>query len=658
MNNVVESTVAKVISTITEAQVSSVTLKLAALLVRVHDVLPKEAIALSTIFAKNMELLVQDEGEMFIEQMDAELNDIYVNDELIEVNDYINKLTKCQYIKVTNDDVVIGKKLIRALEQSSGSTAVRLASEGIVERKRQPKESHGSTNAKAIAVLEDTQFTVSTIMLDILRDVYKEGDAFTKSIIRDDLYVLKACAAMNPELAYVSEFFPDDRGRKYQSDYLGANSQTGDIPRSLQDLCNVSTDYDNDVVIEALLTELCDMTSEKDKVVISKLISEASNNPVKFIKDRLGKGSSVKKVSSFTKFSMLITKLRDGEKPYIGVAIGPDAKCSGPQNGGLMVADDSVLQRCGFSTEAIDDMYQIAADNCTKAGIKGMTRNGIKKAFMAVFYGGGWALMMDVKAIENVDGSFDSLWKGIDLDNNEEMEDRAKLFRKCIKSSFGKKLTMLMAAINNQGFDYDAKVCKYDKPVKYTLPNGFEVAMDYRVCINIDNEVVVEKKDALNVVVSTMNYIKVFKNMKFRTEEYDLAAYGRTGFVNLIQATDAIIADLIILHANKLGVEHVLCIHDCFRTNVHQIGLLTEAVKLAYLELYGTDKNEPTEFLGNLDILDAYFKGSQEATKEEYKEENKVHKQFYSNGARVLRRIGKEKFVDVVNDIANRKFFA
>lgn len=656
MNNVIETNVAD--TTVTEAQVSSVTLKLSALLVRTHKVEPKEAIALSTIFAKNMEILVQDEGEMFIEQMDAELNDIYVNDELVVVNDYLNKLVKCQYVKVTSDTVCAGKKLIRALQQSSGSSAVRLASEGIVNRKRQPKASHGTTNAKAIAVLEDTKFTVSTIMLDIFREVYKVGSKSVKKIIRDELYVLKGCAAMNPELAYVSEFFPDNRGRKYQADYLGANSQTGDMSRSLQDLYGVHSDYDNEVVLNVLMNELCDMTTEKDPVIIDMLISEASNDPVQFISKRLGGESCIKKVPSFTKFSMLITQLRNGEKPYVGVAIGPDAKCSGPQNGGLMVADGSILLRCGFSVKEIDDLYQVAANNCDKAGIKGITRNGIKKAFMAIFYGAGWALMMDVKGIENVDGCHDIIWRDINLEDDDAVEAQAKLFHRCIKSSFGKKLTMLMAAIKNQGYDFEAKVCKYDKPVKYTLPNGFEVAMDYRVCVNIDNDVVVEKKDATDVTVSTMNYVKTFKNLKFRTLEYDYAAYGRTGFVNLVQGTDAMVADLIILHADKLGVEHVLSIHDCFRTNVHQVALMTEAVRLAYLELYGTDKNEPTEFLGDLDILDAYFKGSQESTKEEYKEVNKVHKQFYSNGARVLRRIGKEKFSDAVNDIANRKFFA
>jgi hypothetical protein len=113
---------------------------------------------------------------------------------------------------------------------------------------------------------------------------------------------------------------------------------------------------------------------------------------------------------------------------------------------------------------------------------------------------------------------------------------------------------------------------------------------------------------------------ETLKNVKFKTKENDLQSYSRKGFVNMIQATDALMARLIVVHAKKLGIKNIISIHDCFRVDIHSTGLLQQAIINAYQELFGSESNESTEHMPcSLDIVAEYFKGALKSTKEEFK---------------------------------------
>ena len=99
--------------------------------------------------------------------------------------------------------------------------------------------------------------------------------------------------------------------------------------------------------------------------------------------------------------------------------------------------------------------------------------------------------------------------------------------------------------------------------------------------------------------------------MGLKTREVHTGDFVRNGFVNMIQATDALIARLIIVHLKRLGAQHIISVHDCFRVNVTEMHLLEQAIKNAYMDLFGTRTNTKTEDLPmGTDILAMYFEGA------------------------------------------------
>ena len=146
--------------------------------------------------------------------------------------------------------------------------------------------------------------------------------------------------------------------------------------------------------------------------------------------------------------------------------------------------------------------------------------------------------------------------------------------------------------------------------------------------------------------------------MVFTTKEYAYADYARTGFVNMIQASDALLARLIIVNAKKLGAQHIIAIHDCFRVNIHDMAILEDAIKMSYHELFSSNTNTVTENLPlGMDILGMYFEGSKEATKEEYKGECGYHSQFFKNGTRTLRSVNGVRFNKLINELGTTYYF-
>ena len=132
----------------------------------------------------------------------------------------------------------------------------------------------------------------------------------------------------------------------------------------------------------------------------------------------------------------------------------------------------------------------------------------------------------------------------------------------------------------------------------------------------------------------------MLKNPKYKTQEFDIPAYSRKGFVNMIQATDALLARCIVVKLEQLGCEYITAIHDCFRVDVHSMAKLEKAIKMSYNELFSGDSSLPTnKFPKGLDILGLYFEGAEDALKPEYQGTIKPVSQFIKN--KEMRRLYK-----------------
>ena len=187
------------------------------------------------------------------------------------------------------------------------------------------------------------------------------------------------------------------------------------------------------------------------------------------------------------------------------------------------------------------------------------------------------------------------------------------------------------------------------------MPDGFEVGMEYKVAVDIDGCVIEGNVEPTLTKVTTDSGDNYFKNVSFSTTEYDYASFGRKGFVNMIQAVDAQIARRIIHHTNRLGADHIVAIHDCFRVNIHDMAILKEAIKCAYHDLF-TDFG--TELPMGQDILGMYFKGSLEATADEYVATAPAYSQFKDNGKRKLMRVNGEYVSNLINALGDTYYFA
>lgn len=644
---------------LTQSITNTVCYRLMAKLVKSELCSPKQAVALATVYTAHLPILVNGDSDEWIRSMTGSLQGIAVNGGLIEAFNALPILRAINYVVVENRVCTLGKAVLAIIHADLRSTPPTLVGEELIRKRNYGRTDYGAPAQASITALESSHYSTSASILELARNVWINASREQREVLNQEAYVLRGAAALDPTKAYFSEFFFDNRGREYQAAYYGPNGQTSDLSRALMDLHGVSKDYNDNKAYELLDEEIHDMFKGDEKV-FDKLSVEALLKPVEFVLEHLedGKAGQVPKPWNFVKIIQIQHEIMLGNKPYIGVAVGYDAKCSGPQLGAAMVGCEAMLVSCGFTRGKLIDAYVKGVAVCESKGIKGMTRASIKKAFMAVFYGAGWMAMTEESTI-NAE-AYHTLWLSAEnnhLANEEGGEKLAKLFYGCIEEAFGSKLRQLRGAIKGAGYDFENEVCKYNKPMTHRMPDGFEVAMKYKVKIDIDGLPLVSSEVVPDVLVEGAGVARSFQKPTFETNEWDLEAYSRKGFVNMIQATDAQIARLIILHANRLGAQHIVSVHDCFRVNIHDTEILKQAIVCAYMELFGTEANEGGQFTNNLDILKQYFEGSYEATKDEYKTVNRSNVQFYNNGFRILRKVKGTMLAELIQDIDNTEYF-
>lgn len=325
----------------------------------------------SVVIATGLMNYLEELGNCSIEDWVAEVSDIMsranlkAGDKVLEVGDLTGWFDTVVHAGLINENGQVGERLVSIMLETEKAYP-QAAFHGVSRRK--PVMPHNSTHKaaskvsplmqKAVDVLQATEYNVDEFMLRVaLRTNNKEEG-----------YVLDGCKYLieNGNVPVVAEFFADRRGRLYQGDAHGPNGQSSDMARALMDLHGVHTNYDIPKAIQVVRDEMDDMVCRSLDVAISVFNSEVTgvHSAAEFIttqvelkqqkaQDMLTPAQEamliVTKPYSFTKAMRVLNALEKGERPYIGMAFGLDAKCSGPQYGAIMTGDREIARATGFN---------------------------------------------------------------------------------------------------------------------------------------------------------------------------------------------------------------------------------------------------------------------------------------------------------------------
>lgn len=554
-------------------------------------------------------------------------------DEEFSGADVVEALEKARFF---TEEGLVGERLGELCAMRTEAYAPTLASEGIARRFGYAKVKFSPLFVEAVHALEETQYTVDETMLSIALQVQSlmGGEEEDK-----EAYVLRGCQKMDAARAYISEFKGDNRARMYQAACHGPNGQSSDRSRSLQDLVGVPTDYNVKSAIKLIMAEMGDMTSD----IRAAAIMRRELGDVKFIVANLtAEKPLVSKPWSFVKAARIMAALKAGERPYIGMAVGLDAKCSGPQLGALLVGDQKIAAACGFTMEQLADAYALAIVELEKAGFHGLVRNDVKKPYMGIFYGQGWG------AFTNPENVSPECWAILHKDGIVT-DEAAKKFHKAIMASFGTKMNTVRNMIKQYGKVSSGRT-------KHFMPCGFEVAMNYKHQQNVLGETLDYETKAYDVFVRNNVEQYKFINFAINTKEVHEGDFARNGFVNMIQGVDALIARLIIVHLKRLGAKHIISVHDCFRVNITEMELLEKAIKLAYSDLFGFGRYKVTQDLPmGTDILGMYFEGANKQLVEGV--QPTMVSQFTSKGTRYLQKVNGEYVNNLIAALGQGSYY-
>ncbi len=597
--------------------------------------------------------------------------DLIVTDgEEVEAGEYLLSLDK---VKLPHYPTLATAKIVK-MNQSvfkgdsllQGADAVFDEASWVVRRK-QTRTKTSKCFDDAIHNLEQTVFNVDEFMMQVAEKVKEQVSHDLTNVKGNEVferYVYDGCKVLIAEgnVARISEFFGDTRGRIYQAACHGPNGQSSDFARAMMDLHGVGMHYNCVKALQIIDAEIEDMHSFKDLDAELAKVTSASQ----FIIGELlaGQASLCKKPWSLMKAvnirRAIVRHMKAPEqfaKPYIGMAFGLDAKCSGPQLGALMTNDQRIAAACGFTLEQLDDAYKLATDACITAGFGNIPRSVIKKPYMGIFYGQSYQAFILPSEKDMAVDSFRHLIEIISNGPMKSMEKNAKRFHAAIETSFG-KMEYLRVGIKaahackdeNGGLMFMTK-----QATSHLMPDGFNVSMNYKTKLNLHGELVTFDTELPDVTVFGAAKAHTFKKITFRTKKDSLSDYMRTGFVNLIQATDALLARLIINHlAQDEGAQHIIAVHDCFRVNINDMidGKLHRAIQSAYMTIFGSECNEKRGYMTQgTDIVGLYFEGVERARTTPIL---KKMSQFDVDGDRDLDGVGKHTFAQLVGQLENK----
>ena len=621
-----------------------------------------ESLVLSTTLIENIPLFSRG-WDAYAKQVDKLIYNtelVYDTTHLTNIEiDWKSKILDMGLLEVVpNIDILQKGELWNQLLEGTEKNYPKLASVGMSPENRHKKDVGIASKLlkDARRALEKVEYNIDEYMLEVAEKVYSNPQ-----VVCDELYVLQGARHMvdqgNP--VTVSEFGWDTRGRLYQLSCHGGNSQSSDMARSLYDLTGISRDYDPVKALEVIMHEISDMWSGDNKKIGKFMSQYTSAN--EFIIDQLElkEGAIVKKPWSFLKAyriakAITMAVANGTQLPYIGMAFGLDAKCSGPQNGAIMCNDEVIAKACGLSLEEVDDAYKMATDALVKVGFDEIPRSTIKKPYMGIFYGQSYMAFCMPSEKELEDLKLRNLINILKSGPEETLEGNAKLFHSTIEGSFG-KMSFLRENIRAAHYHYigEDRVYHTKQGTRYVMSDGFIVDMGYKVQLDIEGNIASSFIDSPDVLIKSSMKEYTFKKIKFTTKRDHLGDHARTGFVNLLQGVDALLARLIITNLkNKEKVNSIIGVHDCFRVDIHSMiaGKLHNAIKDAYLELFGSKQDTKTGYLRQgVDIVKMYFEGVNNARLEP----GRVYSQFDKQGDRHLQKIDNVEVVDLIKDLKN-----
>ena len=530
--------------------------------------------------------------------------------------DPVEFLVSAKVLRLVDGEYVGGKALVKLLgtiKESYGMTTKPVKGNrrnSFVKKRPKVGESLLRRNVREylehqkVEVNKDLAQMSKTILGDIL--TIKEKDRnHEQGVMVDNAYVVEG--ALTHDAGYF-EWVMDWRGRWYQANCFGPNHQASDLGRALLDYSGDFTDYEPSVACGLLIQELQDMC-KMTQVELQDNARTIRDGAIGFIKSWYDNTNNlqevVKKPWSFVKAMGYLADLLDGKKPNIKMGFGLDAKCSGPQLGAIVSNDEFMMAACGLLFEGMegksDDPYQMAVNRLYDETKVLVTRNGIKKAYMAAYYGAGWKSFLNEVTVENVDGFYDTLYGG------KPSAEMAKALHKAILSTFG-KMKALMDELKKNAFDPFTQ-----QRLSIAMPDGFNIEFDYREVEYLGGEFSKDYLEGLketfggkskefakqNAKVAFKIYVAGKKDLSFDLPHVvqpfkDHEEEARKTWVNFIQGLDSLVASLIIDNCRMAGITHVSPVHDCFRVPVTQYHLLQDCITQAYMELFGQEVNQPT----------------------------------------------------------------
>ena len=652
---------------------------------------PRDATIASVVIMQRADAIMNGDAD-FVVNFTHVFATATANDMIASVSaaDMIDTIIASKVMNIVDGAATFGYSVINSIKSTMTSAApFKVTSKNtIITRKNRvngySQVKHGKNAESTIHYIESSKFTVSDVMIRVSDKVHAQavatGNVAVTEKMRTEQYVIDGSKNMNSSDEYVAEFKMDNRGRMYQMSTKGPNGQTSDMSRAFMDFAGIEIDY-TDIVNVAnirayMIAEMGDMVS--GNIDIEAAIAHIAGNEdmaarvvAKYFNKTSVDGNAIPKVWNFVKFAMIIWNMDNNNTPYIGIAVGYDAKCSGPQIASIMTGATDMMQATGVRFgQVTKDAYEITVENMTAAGIMGMTRATVKKSFMAVFYGAGYKAMSDVDTITQA--SFDVIWAGIDMDDAEAVDAHAKKYHDVIINSFGPEISSFKKEVARAGSDWETNSSRYVRPIKHVMADGFEVDMKYKVAVNFDGSDIKYDKAAEEMVTATPRVVVrtsasavdvVMENVRYNSDRVDFDSYSQKGFVNMIQATDAQVARTIADNCQASGVKHFIGIHDCFRVSVNDVAKLEDAITQTYQDIFGTATDKATAAHPHKDIIGNYFKASAEACAPEYAYHSSMS-QFFGNTTVQTRRNqqytvnGVTTIIkDVFADFANTEYF-
>jgi len=217
------------------------------------------------------------------------------------------------------------------------------------------------------------------------------------------------------------------------------------------------------------------------------------------------------------------------------------------------------------------DPYIESANYLNKLlGVDFINRKLIKKAYMAIQYGGGKPAVWD-EAVKfgNMMGS-------------REIDTIANNIIVAVQKALGKNIMNLL----NNTIQAVLDICKEsDKDFfTYKHSDGFMVSKPGHEDLFIaDKSFAIRISEGNQVIFGTQTTNEwIVKDGGARTS----AEFARTFMVNYIQGLDALVARTFVRHAKKNNLHGITCIHDCFRSQLADAPLMKKVIADTYKEVF------------------------------------------------------------------------